>query len=219
MIDEIEEFNKLQQHGSIIKYPEKFESLKTLMLVKNPRLPKDYFIPSFVSGLKEKLKPTVRMMKPHTLMEVFEVAMLLEQSLELSSRKFKNIAKWNGDPGRYSNKATTEKTHVNKLASSSNPKHVETPQMESKKISIDKIQRRQNLGLCFKCGEKHGVGHQCNLKNFSFMIIDEDENDESLVAKDTTEEGDENNGDILDVCLHALTNQLKKNTITLFWYD
>lgn len=133
-MDEVEEFNKLQQLRSVIKYQEKFGSLRTLMLVKNPRLPEDYFISTFVSGLKDELKPTVRMMKPRTLMEVFEVAMLQEQSLKMSSRKFRNNAKWNGDPRGYSQKTTTEKTHVSKQKMRSNPKPVENPQMESKKI-------------------------------------------------------------------------------------
>lgn len=57
--------------------------------MKNPRLSEDYFISSFMSGLKEELKPTVRMMKPQTLMEEFEVAVLQEQAVELSAKKFK----------------------------------------------------------------------------------------------------------------------------------
>lgn len=54
VIDEVEEFNKLQQHGSVLEYQEKFESLRTLRLVKNPRLPEGYFFSRFVSGLKEE---------------------------------------------------------------------------------------------------------------------------------------------------------------------
>lgn len=48
------------------------------------------------------------------------------------------------------------------------------------------------------------------------MIMDEDEEDESLVMKDITDDRGEDNGAIWDVCLNALTNQLKRNTITLF---
>lgn len=72
-MDEIEEFNKLQQQGSVKEYHEHFEELRTLMLIKNPRLSEDYFVSSCVSGLWEDLKPTIRMMKPPSLLEAFEV--------------------------------------------------------------------------------------------------------------------------------------------------
>ena len=47
----VEDFNKLTQTGSIDQYLERFEDLKSLMLLKNPSLPPDYFVDSFVGGL------------------------------------------------------------------------------------------------------------------------------------------------------------------------
>lgn len=44
-----------------------------------------------MSGLKDELKPMVRMMKPQHLMEAFEVAALQEQLLELSSKDSKLV--------------------------------------------------------------------------------------------------------------------------------
>ena len=35
--DVVEEFNKLQQKGTVEEYEEKFEELKTLMLIRNPK--------------------------------------------------------------------------------------------------------------------------------------------------------------------------------------
>lgn len=199
-----------------MEYQEKFESLRTLMLVKNPKLPEGYFIFSFVSGLKEELKPTVHMMKPPTLFSAFEVAMLQEQSLELSSKRFRTAIKWNGDPGGQSSKSFTEKApNHNRTVGVNKHKTGDSALEEPKKISAQEIQCRRNLGLCFKCGEKYGVGHQCNLKQFSFMLIDEDEESTLLDSPVMPEEEDEDTGAILDVCLHALTTQLKRNIITL----
>ena len=47
----VEDFNKLTQTGTIDQYLERFEDLKALMLLKNPSLPMDYFVDSFVGGL------------------------------------------------------------------------------------------------------------------------------------------------------------------------
>lgn len=180
VMDEIEVGVCFQQHGSVREYQEHFENLRTLMLIKNPRLPEDYFVSSFVSGLREDLKPTVRMMKPPSLLEAFEVAILQEQAVELSARKCKASVKWNGDPGGPSQKANS-----GKATAITNPKAVETNAGEPKRISAQEVHRRRNLGLCFKCGDKYGFGHQCSLKGSSFMILDEEDDLEPL---DVTED-------------------------------
>lgn len=53
--DEVEEFNKLQQEGSVRDYQEKFEELRSLMLIKDPRLSESYFVQVLLAGLKMKL--------------------------------------------------------------------------------------------------------------------------------------------------------------------
>ena len=48
------------------------------MLIKNPNLSEEYYISSFTNGLKEEIKPMVKMLKPNTLSRVVEVAYLQE---------------------------------------------------------------------------------------------------------------------------------------------
>ena len=66
-LDVVGEFNKLQQKGSVKEYEEKFEKLKTLMLIRNPRLDESYFVSSFISGLKNEIKTMAKMFKPQAL--------------------------------------------------------------------------------------------------------------------------------------------------------
>lgn len=87
--DEVETFNKLQQVDTVSGYQEEFEGLRSLLLAKNPHLTEQYFVSSFIRGLKEELKPMVRMMRPQNLLEAFEVAQLQEQSLDLLFKKQK----------------------------------------------------------------------------------------------------------------------------------
>ena len=61
MTDIVEEFNKLRQGGLVQAYRQRFEELKALMLISNLILTKGYFMSSFISGLNEEIRPTIKM--------------------------------------------------------------------------------------------------------------------------------------------------------------
>lgn len=86
-----EEFNKLQQTSTDEQYQERFEELKSLMLIRNPLLNETYFISSFISGLKEEIKPMVKMLCPTSLTKAFEIAYLHEQACGLHHQQMQNI--------------------------------------------------------------------------------------------------------------------------------
>lgn len=48
----VEDFNRLQQPGTLEEYLTKFEELQSLLLVRNPTMPDTYFLESFIGGLK-----------------------------------------------------------------------------------------------------------------------------------------------------------------------
>ncbi|KAF5188489.1 hypothetical protein FRX31_021924 [Thalictrum thalictroides] len=75
------EFNKLQQTTSVADYQDKFEDLKALMLMKNPKLPEGYFIDSFLSGLKGEIKHHVQMFEPESLKRAISLARLEEEAV------------------------------------------------------------------------------------------------------------------------------------------
>ena len=74
MMDVVEEFNKLRQKRMVQSYQLKFRELKSLMLILNPHLTEGYFISNFISGLSEKLRPTVKMLQPQSIKHVAESA-------------------------------------------------------------------------------------------------------------------------------------------------
>lgn len=91
--DVIEEFNKLQQEGNVEEYQEKFEELKPLMLIKNRNLDENYYISSFISGLREEIKPMIRMLKLATLTEAFELSPWQEYSVKVQNKHSKESSK------------------------------------------------------------------------------------------------------------------------------
>ena len=74
--DVVEDFNKLRQSGKVKEYQERFEELKTHMMIRNQHLDEEYFVSSFISGLKDEIKTMIKMVKPATLSEAFELAAL-----------------------------------------------------------------------------------------------------------------------------------------------
>ena len=50
--------------------------------MENPRLPEGYFVASFLSGLRDEIKPVVKMHKPSSLAEAYDIALLQEQYID-----------------------------------------------------------------------------------------------------------------------------------------
>jgi hypothetical protein len=72
--DSVEEFNKLIQDKSVDDYIERFEELRSLMSALNPSLAESYYVSSFISGLKEDIKPMLKILKPSNVLMAFEQA-------------------------------------------------------------------------------------------------------------------------------------------------
>ena len=89
MTDAIEEFNKLRQERSVVEYQILFEELRSLMWRSQPTLMEHYFVSSFISGLKDELRPIVKMMQPATVRQAAEKARLQELALEAIFKKHK----------------------------------------------------------------------------------------------------------------------------------
>ena len=80
-------FHNLKQQGSVQDYVEKFEDLMGQVKRTNPSLPDEYFVSSFISGLKEYIQHHLQCYKPGNLTEAFCFARRLEQA-NPAPRKF-----------------------------------------------------------------------------------------------------------------------------------
>lgn len=179
------------------EYEEKFEELKTLMLVRNPKLDELYFVSSFISGLKEEIKPMVKMFKPQSLTKAFEVAELQECSLELQSRNSRSGGRTAMEPKfgmyRYSSNHQNQAGAYKVPPTAPNTKRKEVLSRETQKISAEEMQYRRQHHLCYRCGDKFGVGHQCKSANLNCLELEEDEGTD---FEDAIGEQDENTGHV-----------------------
>ncbi|KAL2499821.1 Uncharacterized protein Adt_25371 [Abeliophyllum distichum] len=140
----VETFCKIRQYGEIAEYVEKFEELKAQAMQALPNLHESYYISVFTSGLKGEIKSVVKIIKPSSLNQVIEIALLQETTISAISKNTK-----------------THESYIHPKPPES--LHTETkrpnPHFPYKTLTPIGLQTKRNLGLCFKCDEKYTIGH------------------------------------------------------------
>ncbi|KAK9713235.1 hypothetical protein RND81_06G013500 [Saponaria officinalis] len=192
----VEEFNRLRQTSSIEDYLDAFESLRSLMVQRNPLLPDQYFLDSFIGGLKPAVKPFVRAFKPDTLASAVEYARLQEESLNVS----RYVPKFSPQNSSFVGSKSSSQTS---LASSNSKGLLATPKtttplpsnssnsiVPTRFISAAERAEKIRKGECYFCNEPFTRNHQCKLKGTQMFAIDVigDEEKEQGVGVETEEE-------------------------------
>jgi len=168
----IEDFNKLQQNGTLDEYLAKFEELKALILLRNPNTPKSYLLEGFIGGLKLAIKTLVRAFKPQNLDLAIEQARYQEehiQSLKLPPDR----------PYKFSYTSVNSKILLptpppnqripppsfprGSLATQSASKN-SNPNYQKPTRFIPATERAEKMakGLCFLCDQLFERGHKCS---------------------------------------------------------
>jgi len=76
----IGQFYNLKQTSTIPEYIDKFEEFMRLDKRNNPSLPEEYFVSSFIVGLKDFIQHHLQCHKPSSLTQAFWFARRLEQA-------------------------------------------------------------------------------------------------------------------------------------------
>ncbi|XP_074271624.1 uncharacterized protein LOC141595557 [Silene latifolia] len=186
----VEEFNKLRQTGSIDDYLDAFENLKGLMMQRNPLLPEQYFLDSFIGGLKPSLKPFVRAFKPTTLASVIEYARLQEETLIATRTSVKPNPQFTHNiPKTFPlNNSFTPKTFPGKgllptpgsSTVKSQPQMTSHTQKPTRFISAAERAEKHKKGECYFCNEPYSREHVCKFKGtqlFAIEIVGDEEED------------------------------------------
>jgi len=217
----VEEFNKLQQVGSLDDYLDSFEELKSMMIQKTPCLPDDFFIDSFVGGLKPQLKPFVKALRPTTLSEAVVYARLQEETIEAMKPHGKAVSPMSSKapilptyrPGPYQSSLPNSGSGVRTATSSSSlvgsSASVNKPYTQSFKptrvLSAAERAEKSAKGLCYFCDQPYTRGHQCQNKKTQLFLVEIPDTDQ-----EEPQEGEEEAIDFevleADPCisLHAL---------------
>jgi hypothetical protein len=165
----IGQFHSLKQVGTIMDYVDRFEEMVSMVKRHNPSLSDNYFIISFISGLKEQIQYHVQCYKPVSLSVAYWYAKRLEQA----TPPFKRFT------------AYTPQNKIPKLE----PK--ETKESENP-IPAHTLAELKAAGKCFRCIEPWVPRHTkiCKAKQiYSVILIETEEGKEEVaVVKDVDSE-------------------------------
>uniref|UniRef100_A0A3Q7FBT5 Retrotransposon gag domain-containing protein n=1 Tax=Solanum lycopersicum TaxID=4081 RepID=A0A3Q7FBT5_SOLLC len=156
--DVVEEFNKLQQIGTVDEFIWRFEDLKARMLIRNP----------------EEIRFEVKMFKPRTLKEAVEKARMKEMAIEAARRRNRTVNRVLPAAAQEVGKAS------NAMVNRNGPYRL-TPEV---------YEFRKSNHLCFRCGEKYGLGHICKTRQLNYLtgfVEKEREVDQMSVLEDMEE--------------------------------
>lgn len=204
-------FNKLRQMTTVPDYDDKFEELRYLVVQKNKGLSEDYFISSFISGLKDHIKTAVRMFRPQT----FNDAVFLAKQEETRTSKSAGIS-----AKTFSTKASTT-TVLPVGESKSQTSFGQSQVKEFKKgwstLSSKEILERREKGQCFHCDDPYHPGQNCKAKLYA-LLGGEQEGEVSLEVTKLVDDMEQllSKPEILgEISLNALSGNRTNSTLRL----
>jgi len=184
----VEEFHKLYQMGSLDAYLERFEELKSLLLQSIPTLPDDYFVSSFIGGLKPQLKPFVRALNPLSLDDAIRFARLHEEvgdSVRFNQKPFPakapllanpRVSSGSGGLGGHTTHFTAQRsagtsTPTGSSSGSGSTRSVNQTFQPTRLISAAERADKIAKGLCYFCDNPYERGHRCPTKKSQLFLV------------------------------------------------
>ncbi|XP_026433888.1 uncharacterized protein LOC113331395 [Papaver somniferum] len=222
-------FNKLCQVTTVEEYFEQFESLKALMLSSNPHLNEQYFVMSFISGLKTEIKNSVLMFQPPTLLQAFSLSRMQEQKCVQQPKpskpfqrsftnSFSNTRPYQASlspfPPKPIQTTTTVSSPFTPKSGNSTPKS-SPPLPPIKRLTQEQMTVRREKGLCYNCDVVYTPGHICKRQQLFMVQVEKPESSEEAeeeVFEETVESPVESD---MDISLHALTGAVAGDTIRI----
>lgn len=152
----IVEFNKLRMIGSFEDYVERFDELRSCLLMEDDsRFSEEYFIASFLSGLGEDLRSFIKMFHPQTLDQAIDLGKQQLLTLEAIAKKMRS------HPRSFaSHSAGFRRPESAPISIPVSPKSsVPSPQKHTPKLLTSaEMAARREKGLCYNCDEKYFLG-------------------------------------------------------------
>ncbi|GJT91008.1 putative mitochondrial protein [Tanacetum coccineum] len=185
--DPMAEIKNLRQVGNIEEYQNAFDKLNSRV-----DLPKEQQISFYIAGLQKEIELAVRMFRPKTLAEVYNLSKIQDAALKLNKQSV--VVKQTPAP----NTTLAAKSSFN------------TP-YPKRQLTQKEFQERRAKNLCFYCDEKYTPGNSCRGQVFNLEVVadsvDTSQDDSFLeTGEDLLQE--EGTGEIIEftpqISLHAL---------------
>ncbi|XP_074346381.1 uncharacterized protein LOC141685160 [Apium graveolens] len=181
--DVLDLFNKLRQDGTVMEYEDKFEELRSMIVVKHQGFSEEYFVSSFVSGLKDHIKGAIRMFRPQTLSD--EVFLAKQEESRHTKGYATGYSKTNVLRNQPTSSNATRTFTFQKPTISSGGKDGYQNKARSILSSKEILERREK-GQCFHCDDKYHPGQNCKARLY-LLTGEEHELSEGWEEEDTND--------------------------------
>lgn len=212
-------FDKLMQTSSVEVYIREFEQLWSHLLTANKLLTEDFYVASFLSGLRQDIQQALYVYKPATLQEAMIeekeqdvlVSLLEKRAVTVFKGQIKSFLSFMWGDKREGGSTNKSLARSELLKSKEGINKLEFVGLSNKLVKFRRITpaemaKRREQGLCYNCDEKFTQGHRCSRPQL-FMVIAEDDTDcdESPPTNDNLESMEEKWGEDAGLSIHALS--------------
>ncbi|XP_012462801.2 uncharacterized protein LOC105782546 [Gossypium raimondii] len=218
-LDPMVELVILKQIGSVDQYHDGF-----LSLLNQLNLSESYALSIFLSNLKAEIGQYLRLFKPQTLVEGYNLARQVENIVHGPIKK-ENLLTSGSSVGRPLLPVTRSFRGSNSLNSTSESTNGKSNfRVPSKSLSQAELEDRRKKGLYFWCGLKYSPGHKCSKSQMYQLVVEpwedscpdirsptQEDFQDCPEQLETTELGSGNSSPVLS--LHALHGLQGHNTM------
>ena len=167
----LRQFRTLRQSSTVHRYMLQFEELMHQLLAHNPSVDSVFFTTQFLEGLRHEIRASVVLHPPKDLDSAFSLASMQEELLDaLPRREYRRqeaplpraaarpLLAVGVPPVRAAAPGIPVVAEDRRGVEAANAP--ERPRAGDDRVATLRNYRRAR-GLCFKCGERWGQGHQC----------------------------------------------------------
>ncbi|PWA47042.1 hypothetical protein CTI12_AA503080 [Artemisia annua] len=143
---------------------------------------------TFIKGLKPDLRAALRVMHPEGLNHAMILAVTIKEN-----KTFDNGARGGGSYrsggtttnfSGYRNNTSSTRTLLSTASTSNKGGNNSTGRISQfKRLTEAELADKRSKGLCFKCDQKFGPGHQCASRSLQVLLVDEDDEYEDVKTR------------------------------------
>ncbi|KAJ3689593.1 hypothetical protein LUZ61_018757 [Rhynchospora tenuis] len=163
----IGEFKRLYQSGKVCDYIRLFDNRKARLQHERPYIPNDFYLSSFIEGLKEELRAMLTMLKPQSLNEAYHLATQYECVQDSQFRRLRI-------PYRPNYQVTLPNQQKEPEKQLMLPDKNNKPWLGASTSKDSQYEHRKALNLCHKCNDKWFPGHKCSVKTMHYLMSPDD---------------------------------------------
>ncbi|KAK2974937.1 hypothetical protein RJ640_009219 [Escallonia rubra] len=178
----IGEFHKLRQTTTVEQYYNDFETLRSILVSEGSKFEEDYFIQSFISGLKDEIRLEVEKFDVEDFSRAIFLARKQEASLNNAWHHPRTIARTqstpiNTSPAKLPPNSPSWKSKPIQTNPPAPPQKALLPtpnQAPTQKFTRGFFDERRKRGLCYWCDEVFTPAHSCKHRQVLMLVVDEE---------------------------------------------